>query len=180
MGRASRTKANARAQRQLRRVSIYNPTTNRSETHETSISDEGVRDWVANRRRLASKGYPDRIPEIDTPRFRGWKRGGPVSTADRQGAVVMGPASGRLIVSLRADCPEGTQKVFFEELTGGVLTATFRYEHRPDSVYSVKPHEGSTADGLIDDLLPLLLDWYRKHDVPVDLIRPEDLLALVA
>jgi hypothetical protein len=180
MGRASRMKAKARAERQPRKVSIYNPSNGHTEEHETTISSLGVHDWIIDRRRLAAKGYPDRLPDIDTPRFRGWTAGGPISESDLQGAVVMGPARGRLIVSLCANFLDETQKVFFEESADGMLEVTFRCDDRPDSVYSVKPKAGVTADELVELFMPDLLDHYAAHRVRVEVIRPEDLLTAAA
>jgi hypothetical protein len=72
MGRASRMKAESRAQRQPRTVSIYNPRTGLLEQHRVTISDRGLAEWVMDRERLAGQGYPDRPPTYDDPKVRAW------------------------------------------------------------------------------------------------------------
>jgi hypothetical protein len=72
MGRASRMKAESRAQRKPRTVSIYNPRTGLVEQHRVTISDRGLAEWVMDRERLAGQGYPDRPPTYDDPKVRAW------------------------------------------------------------------------------------------------------------
>lgn len=76
MGRASRKKANARAQRQPRQVSIYNPRSGQLEQHLVTISDASLAEWVRDRERLTAQGYPDRPPTYDDPKIRAWTNWG--------------------------------------------------------------------------------------------------------
>lgn len=89
MGRASRTKAARREARRSRQVIIYNPATGQPELHQVSISDEALAEWVANRERLRAQGYPDRPPDVDTPKFHVWRQpaGEPVEAPDGAGFV---------------------------------------------------------------------------------------------
>jgi hypothetical protein len=72
MGRASRMKAESRAQRKPRTVSIYNPRTGQQEQHLVTISDRGVAEWVLDRERLAGEGWPDRPPMYEDGKVRAW------------------------------------------------------------------------------------------------------------
>jgi hypothetical protein len=76
-------KAESRAQRKPRTVSIYNPRTGLLEQHRVTISDRGLAEWVLDRERLAGEGYPDRPPTYDDPKVRAWSHtpGGPECTA---------------------------------------------------------------------------------------------------
>lgn len=70
MGRAARIK---RERRTGRAWSTVNPWTGLRETFATYLSDRSLAEWEADRVQLAALGYPDRPPEFDTPKARGWR-----------------------------------------------------------------------------------------------------------
>lgn len=72
MGRASRIKAETRAARLGRWVSIYNPKTEHFELFRVTISDQGLDDWIIHREELSERGYPDRPPVYDDEIVRSW------------------------------------------------------------------------------------------------------------
>lgn len=72
MGRASRMKAKARAERQPIPVSIYNPTTGLVKHYDLTISGRSLAEWVQDRERLTGQGYPDRPPTYNGAKVR-WR-----------------------------------------------------------------------------------------------------------
>ena len=56
----------------LHRYATRDPETGRRQVFDSRLSSTAFRDWELNRRRLRREGYPDRPPEIDTPRLRAW------------------------------------------------------------------------------------------------------------
>jgi hypothetical protein len=69
MGKAARTK---RQRNQSRTWRTRNPWTGQAETFFVRISDEALREWERDRAHLARAGYPDRPPELDSPKHRAW------------------------------------------------------------------------------------------------------------
>ena len=69
MGRAARIK---RQRGQTRTWRTRNPWSGKPETFPVCVSDEALCEWEENRIRLAKAGYPDRPPEFDSTRLRGW------------------------------------------------------------------------------------------------------------
>jgi len=70
----------------LHRYATRDPETGRRQLFDSRLSSTAFREWELNRRRLRRAGYPDRPPEIDTPRLRLWPGpDGLASTPDRIG-----------------------------------------------------------------------------------------------
>lgn len=57
-----------------RPISIVDRVTGQVEQFTVTITDDGIREWLAEREQLRVKGYPDRPPDRDTETLRVWEQ----------------------------------------------------------------------------------------------------------
>lgn len=139
MGKAARHKAQ---RRDGRAWSTIDPRTGQSQTFVTRLSNKALAEWEAERAELVASGYPDRPPDIDTARIRGWTD----LPADRSDELPADRSDEPPVITL--GCDRTARALGGWATRGRDLILKANLGHRPDGHLVVEFVVGSSLDPL--------------------------------